>query len=58
MTIKYYKSPFHVTHNDDIADDMANKVDLTIMVSRLIKEIKWTQIEAAKAFNFTNLNNY
>jgi len=48
MTIKYYDSPFHVTYDNEKASKMAMKMDLSIMLTALIKEQGWTQIEAAK----------
>lgn len=49
MTLKHYDSPFHVTHNNNIASKMAMKMDLSIMLSKLIKDKGWTQAEAAEA---------
>lgn len=43
MTLKYYDSPFHVTHDADTANKIAMKVDLSIMISNLIKDKGWTQ---------------
>ncbi len=48
MTLKFYDSPFHVTHDDEKASKIAMKVDLSIMLTHLIKEQGWTQFEAAK----------
>jgi predicted XRE-type DNA-binding protein len=48
MALKFYDSPFHVTHDDEFASKMAMKVDLSIMITNLIKEHKWTQVEAAQ----------
>ena len=48
MAIKYYDSPFHVTHDDEQASKMAMKVDLSIMLTNLIKARGWTQTEAAE----------
>lgn len=47
MALKFYDSPFHVTHDEDVANKMAMKMDLSIMLSNLINENKWTQSEAA-----------
>lgn len=47
MTIKYYDSPFHVTHDEETASKIAMKMDLSIMLTRLIKDRGWTQMEAA-----------
>lgn len=48
MALKFYDSPFHVTHNDEKASKMAMKVDLSIMLTGLIQEKGWTQQEAAE----------
>lgn len=48
MTIKFYDSPFHATHDEETASKMALKMDLSIMLSNLIKEKGWTQETAAK----------
>nr|UKE82605.1 helix-turn-helix domain-containing protein [Pectobacterium sp. PL152] len=48
MALKFYESPFHVTHGAEIASKMAMKMDLSIMITNLIKEKGWTQKEAAE----------
>lgn len=48
MALKYYDTPFHVTHDSETASKMAMKMDLSIMLSNLIKEQGWTQVEAAE----------
>lgn len=48
MALKFYDSPFHVTHDDEKASKMAMKMDLSIMITNLIKEQGWTQSEAAE----------
>jgi|SRR5690554_1325384 len=47
MALKFYDSPFHVTHDKETASKMAMKMDLSIMLSNLIKERGWTQNKAA-----------
>ncbi|MFT4926491.1 MAG: putative XRE-type DNA-binding protein [Phenylobacterium sp.] len=47
MGLKFYDSPFHVTHDDEVANKMAMKMDLSIMLSNLIATKQWTQSEAA-----------
>ncbi len=32
MILKFYDSPFHVNHNNDVANEMAKKIDLSIML--------------------------
>jgi len=51
MVLKFYDSPFHVNHDNEVASKMAMKMDLSIMLSRLIKEQGWTQQEAANKLN-------
>ncbi|MFB4359941.1 helix-turn-helix transcriptional regulator [Pantoea sp. BS_8] len=48
MALKYYDSPFHATSDADTANKIAMKMDLSIMISNLIKEKGWTQKEAAE----------
>jgi predicted XRE-type DNA-binding protein len=48
MTLKFYDSPFHVTHEEKVASKMAMKMDLSIMISNLIDSKKWTQSYAAE----------
>lgn len=51
MTLKFYDSSFHVTHDNEVASKMAMKMDLSIMLSNLIKVQGWTQVEAAAKLN-------
>lgn len=53
MALKFYDSPFHVTHDDDVANKMAMKMDLSIMLSKLITDKGWTQVEAAKVLGIS-----
>lgn len=48
MALIFYDSPFHVTYDEETANKMAMKMDLSIMISSLIKNKKWTQKEAAE----------
>lgn len=48
MSLKFHDSPFHVTHDEKIANKMAMKMDLSMMISALIKEKRWTQSQAAE----------
>lgn len=48
MALKFYESPFHVTHEEKVASKMAMKMDLSIMISNLIDSKKWTQNDAAE----------
>lgn len=47
MALKFYESPFHVTHEEKVASKMAMKMDLSIMISQLIVSKGWKQEEAA-----------
>lgn len=51
MTLKFYDSPFHATYDSEVASKMAMKMDLSIMLTNLIKEQGWTQQEAAEKLN-------
>lgn len=53
MALKFYDSPFHVTHSEDVASKMAMKMDLSIMLTSLIKEKGWSQREAANKLDVT-----
>jgi predicted XRE-type DNA-binding protein len=53
MPLKFYDSPFHVTHDNETASKMAMKMDLSIMLTHLIKEQGWTQQEAADKLKIT-----
>lgn len=48
MALRFYDSPFHVTHTEEVASKMAMKMDLSIMLSHLIASKGWTQEEAAR----------
>lgn len=53
MALKFYDSPFHVTHNEEVANKMAMKMDLSIMLTDLINAKNWTQTEAAENLGVT-----
>jgi len=48
MALKFYDSPFHVNHDAETASKMVMKMDLSIMLSRLIESKQWTQEQAAE----------
>ena len=48
MVLKFYDSHFHVTHDEEKANKIVMKMDLSIMLSGLIADKKWTQVEAAE----------
>jgi predicted XRE-type DNA-binding protein len=48
MILKFYDSPFHVNHDEETASKMVMKMDLSIMLSRLIESKQWTQEQAAE----------
>ena len=39
MTLKFYDSPFHVTHDEEVATKMALKMDLSILITSAIKKM-------------------
>jgi len=49
MSLKFYESPFHVTHEENIATKMAIKMDFCITVSMIIEEKFENQTKAAEA---------
>lgn len=53
MALKFYDSPFHVTHSEEVANKMAMKMDLSIMLTDLINAKNWTQTEAAENLGVT-----
>ena len=53
MTLKFYDSPFHATHDEETANKMAMRVNLSIMLTSLIKEKGWNQGEAAQQLGVT-----
>lgn len=53
MALKLYESPFHVTHAEDVASKMVMKMDLSIMLTSLIKGKGWSQKEAAGELGVT-----
>lgn len=48
MSVEYYDSPFHVTHDKKVATNKALKADVCIFISRFIKDKGWTQERAAE----------
>lgn len=48
MPLKFYESPFYVNHDEDTASKMVMKMDLSIMISKVIENKNWSQIEAAE----------
>jgi predicted XRE-type DNA-binding protein len=53
MALQFYDSPFHVNHDKETANKMVMKMDLSIMLSKLIEKKKWTQSEAAQQLGVT-----
>lgn len=53
MTLKFYDSPFHVTHDEEVATKMTLKMDLSILITSAIKKNEWTQKEAAEHLQVT-----
>lgn len=48
MLFNFHDSPFHVSHDNNTANKMAMKMDLSIMISAHINKNGWTQTEAAE----------
>jgi len=48
VAIQYYDSPFHVTHDEEKANKMTAKMDLSILITQIIRSKGWTQVEAAE----------
>ncbi|MEQ1531690.1 MAG: helix-turn-helix transcriptional regulator, partial [Methylococcales bacterium] len=48
MSLQFYDSPFLVNHDPETASKMVMKMDLSIMLSRLIENRQWTQAQAAE----------
>lgn len=53
MSIRYYDSPFHVTHDEETASKMALKMDLSIFITDCLKQMKLNQTEAAARLEVT-----
>jgi predicted XRE-type DNA-binding protein len=53
MALKFYESPFHVTHSDEIATKMTLKMDLSILITAAIAKNEWTQKQAAEHLQVT-----
>lgn len=48
MAFISYDSPFHITHDEETASKMAMKMDLSILITNLIKEMELNQTDAAE----------
>lgn len=53
MALRFYESPFHVTHDAETASKMAVKMDLSIFITDCIKKMGLKQSEAAERLNVT-----
>ncbi|WP_160105350.1 helix-turn-helix domain-containing protein [Pseudomonas izuensis] len=53
MAIQFFDSPFHVTHDDEVASKMALKMELSIFITHCIKKLGLKQSEAATVLNVT-----
>jgi predicted XRE-type DNA-binding protein len=53
MSLKFHPSPFHATYPTEIANKIVMKMDLSIMISKLIRQHAWTQTEAANRLGIT-----
>ena len=53
MALKYFDSPFHATHSEEVATKMALKMDLSILIAGAIAKNGWTQKQAAAHLQVT-----
>lgn len=53
MAIQFYDSPFHVTHDEEVASKMALKMELSIFITECIKKLGLKQGEAAVRLDVT-----
>lgn len=53
IAIQFFDSPFHVTHDEEVASKMALKMELSIFISDCIKKLGLKQSEAAARLNVT-----
>ncbi len=53
MAIQFFDSPFHVTHDEEVASKMALKMELSIFITDCIKKLGLKQSEAAARLNVT-----
>ncbi len=63
MAFISYKSPFHVTHDDEKANKMNLKMDLNMFIVKVIASKGWDQRQAAFELNISqsrilNIQNY
>ncbi|WP_460119015.1 helix-turn-helix domain-containing protein [Pseudomonas sp. S2_C03] len=47
MAIQFFESPFHVTHDDEVASKMALKMELSMFITDCLKTLNLKQSEAA-----------
>ncbi len=53
MAIKYYKSPFHVTESKEVANTLALKADICLMIRDIIENRGWNQTQASLEIDVT-----
>ncbi|MBD9610731.1 XRE family transcriptional regulator [Pseudomonas sp. PDM02] len=53
MAIQFFDSPFHVTHDEEVASKMALKMELSIFITDCIKKLGLKQSEAAARLGVT-----
>jgi predicted XRE-type DNA-binding protein len=53
MPIQYFDSPFHVTHNEEVASKMASEMEFSILIADGIQKPDVKEIEAAGRLNVT-----
>ncbi|WGK90872.1 helix-turn-helix domain-containing protein [Pseudomonas migulae] len=53
MAIQFFDSPFHVTHDEEVASKMALKMELSIFITDCIKKLGLKQSKAAARLGVT-----
>ncbi|RON45094.1 hypothetical protein BK666_16930 [Pseudomonas frederiksbergensis] len=54
MAIQYFDSPFHVTHNENVASKMATEMERSILIMDCIKSSSVEEIEVADRLDVTD----
>ncbi|RON58741.1 hypothetical protein [Pseudomonas frederiksbergensis] len=54
MAIQYFDSPFHVTHNENVASKMATEMERSILIMDGIKSSSVEEIEVANRLDVTD----
>lgn len=54
MAIQYFDSPFHVTHDEEVASKLVSEVEHSILIADGIQTTDVKEIEAAGRLNVTH----